>query len=166
MILVVCGVSGSGKTTIGSQLAKALELPFFDADDFHPQTNLQKMKNGTPLNDQDRQPWLETLSLNLASWEEKGGAVLACSALKESYRQTLKSRCRGEIIWLVLNGSREMLLERLNARSGHFFDSSLLDSQLSTFELPSYGYLVDISQPLDEITARLSDQLLATSKSL
>ncbi|GAB2685449.1 gluconokinase [Aliiglaciecola sp. 3_MG-2023] len=159
MIVIVCGVCGTGKSTIGNQLALELDLPFFDADDFHPQSNLQKMKNGSPLNDSDRQPWLENLSLNLANWENKGGAVLACSGLKESYRQTLQGKCSGEVKWIVLNGPRALLLERLKDRRGHFFDPNLLDSQLETFELPDYGYWVDITQRPDEIVASLSQRL-------
>ena len=82
MIFIVCGVSGVGKTTTGKLLSESLELPFFDADDFHPASNVDKMSRGIPLDDADRQPWLETLACELAEWEKQGGAVLACSALK------------------------------------------------------------------------------------
>lgn len=159
MILVVCGVSGTGKSTIGYKLAEKLKLPFFDADDFHPQSNRQKMQKGEPLSDQDRQPWLESLSTHMATWERENGAVLACSALKETYRQMLASKCEKDILWVVLHGSRELLMERLDARNGHFFDSNLLDSQLSTLELPHYGYFVDIAQTPDEIINYLSERI-------
>ncbi|MEP2651151.1 MAG: gluconokinase, partial [Paraglaciecola sp.] len=100
MILIVCGVSGTGKSTIGSQLAKKLELPFYDGDDFHPESNVQKMQSGTPLNDKDRQPWLASLAKHIASWEIDGGAVLACSALKESYRKILASSANTQVNWI------------------------------------------------------------------
>lgn len=161
MILIVCGVSGTGKSTIGSQLAKKLELPFYDGDDFHPESNVQKMQSGHPLNDQDRQPWLESLAEHIASWEINGGAVLGCSALKETYRSILASLANSKIIWIMLNGTRELLIERLDSRSGHFFDSSLLDSQLNTLELPYYGWLVDIKDTPDEIVDTISTRLHA-----
>ncbi|MEP1553162.1 MAG: gluconokinase [Paraglaciecola sp.] len=161
MILIICGVSGTGKSTIGSQLAKNLELPFYDGDDFHPESNVQKMQSGSPLNDQDRQPWLESLAKHIAYCEADGGAVLACSALKETYRSILASQANGKIIWIMLNGTRDLLIERLNSRSGHFFDSNLLDSQLNTLELPDYGWLVDIKDTpaaiVDTISTRLQE---------
>ncbi|MEP0357283.1 gluconokinase [Paraglaciecola sp.] len=159
MILIVCGVSGTGKSTIGSQLAKKLELPFYDGDDFHPESNVQKMQSGTPLNDKDRQPWLASLAKHIASWEIDGGAVLACSALKESYRKILASSTNTQVNWIMLNGSRELLIERLDSRSGHFFDSSLLDSQLNTLELPEYGWLIDIKGTPEEIVNTVSARL-------
>ena len=146
MILVVCGVCGSGKSTIGYELAEYLNLPFFDGDDFHPLSNVEKMRNGRSLTDEDRQPWLESLAENIAVWERKGGAILACSALKESYRKTLSAKCESQIKWIILNGSRKLLLERLSSRTGHFVDSRLLDSQLDTLELPNYGWVIDINK--------------------
>ncbi|MFT2091087.1 gluconokinase [Paraglaciecola sp. 2405UD69-4] len=155
MILIVFGVSGTGKSTIGYQLAQQLHLPFYDGDDFHPQSNIQKMKNGNPLNDQDRQPWLASLAQHISDWENEKGAVLACSALKEGYRQTLASLCKTNIQWVLLNGSRELLLERLNSRNDHFFDPQLLDSQLDTLELPDYGWTIDIQKSPSEIINKL-----------
>ncbi|WP_289031381.1 gluconokinase [uncultured Paraglaciecola sp.] len=161
MILIICGVSGTGKSTIGSQLAKKLELPFYDGDDFHSESNMQKMLNGSPLNDLDRQPWLESLAKHIASWEIDGGAVLACSALKETYRTILASQANSNITWVMLDGTRDLLIKRLDSRSGHFFDSTLLDSQLNTLELPDYGWLVDIKDTpatiVDTISIRLQE---------
>jgi len=159
MIVIVCGVSGTGKSTIGEMLAEKMKLPFFDGDDFHPQANVQKMQNGNPLNDDDRKPWLEKLSEHLALWSNKKGAVLACSALKESYREILSSNGANDIKWVFLNGSRELLTERLGARKGHFFNPKLLDSQLDTLELPDYGLLVDVLPTPQQIVDDIAKQL-------
>lgn len=159
MIIIVCGVSGTGKTTIGSLLADNLNLPFFDADDFHPESNVSKMKSGKALNDQDRQPWLEVLADELMVWESNKGAVLACSALKESYRKTLASRCKTNIHWVMLSGSAELLTQRLESRQGHFMGSKLLQSQLDTLELPNYGLLIDVQNTVNEIVTEISQRV-------
>lgn len=159
MIVIVCGVSGTGKTTIGKLLSEELKLPFFDGDDFHPDSNVKKMNSGVALDDNDRQSWLESLATKLALWESESGAVLACSALKESYRETLASKCNEHINWIILNGSRELLTDRLNSRQGHFFGSLLLESQLNTLELPGYGLLIDVQSPLNEIVKTILNQV-------
>ena len=155
MILVVCGVSGVGKTTIGRLLAEALELPFYDADDFHPASNVEKMSNGIPLDDGDRRPWLDTLASHLYAWEKEGGAVLACSALKERYRTILGSRCGERIRWIVLHANEKVLADRMASRTGHFFDRQLLGSQLDTLEIPDYGWLIDVQPSPQEIVNEL-----------
>ena len=165
MILIVCGVSGTGKSTIGQLLADKMKLPFFDADDFHPESNVHKMKNGVALNDEDRRPWLELLSTKLSSWEGNGGAILACSALKESYRNILSLQCKSDICWVTLNGSTTLLTERLNARKEHYFDAKLLDSQLATLELPDYGLLVNVQLTPDQIVSDVSQWLNENSAS-
>ena len=116
MIIVVMGVSGSGKTTVGKALASELEVPFYDADDFHPQGNIVKMKQGIPLDDKDRKSWLEILSKNLVQWEAATGAVLACSALKEIYRSALQSGKNNDIIWIFLYGRPELIKARMSGR--------------------------------------------------
>ena len=151
MILVVCGVSGVGKTTIGRLLAEALEIPFHDADDFHPASNVEKMSSGIPLDDGDRRPWLEALASKLSAWEKDGGAVLACSALKESYRTILGSRCSARIRWIVLHAAEAVLADRVASRKGHFFDQRLLGSQLDALEIPDYGWLIDVQPSTQEI---------------
>ena len=162
MILVVCGVSGVGKTTIGILLSEALEIPFHDADDFHPASNVEKMSSGIPLDDGDRRPWLESLAGNLSVWEKEGGAVLACSALRERYRTILGSRCSERIRWIVLHASEAVLADRLASRKGHYFDRRLLGSQLDALEIPDYGWLIDV-QPspreiVNEILMRLREK--------
>ena len=159
MILIVAGVSGTGKSTIGKMLADALALPFYDADDFHPKANVQKMQSGQALNDTDRQPWLETLAYALAVWENDGGAVLACSALKAAYRETLAAKCAGPIEWIILHGSKALLTERLGARKGHFFEAKLLESQLNTLELPNGVSVVDIQPPPEDIVKSIVARL-------
>jgi len=160
---MVCGVSGTGKSTVGKLLAETLRLPFYDGDDFHPASNVNKMQRGIPLDDNDRQPWLQSLSDELAQWEDDGGAVLACSALKESYRTTLASQCKQDVTWIYLHGSTTLLTERLNARQGHFLDSRLLASQLDTLELPDYGWVIDVQSSAAKIVTTISQRLVKTS---
>jgi len=138
MIVVLMGVSGSGKTTIGTLLAARLGTVFADADDYHPAANKAKMAAGHPLNDEDRQPWLETLNGLMRGWFESGkGGVLACSALKETYRATLAAQMpEGTVKFVLLDGSKELIEKRLGHRPGHFFNPKLLDSQLTTLEKP------------------------------
>ena len=162
MIIVVMGVSGSGKTTVGKALASELEVPFFDADDFHPQGNIVKMKQGIPLDDKDRKSWQETLSKNLVQWEAATGAVLACSALKEIYRTALQSGKKNDIIWIFLYGRPELIKARMSGRKGHYFKSELLDSQLADLEPPQYGWHFNISSSSDHIVKIILNKLRHT----
>lgn len=148
MIYILMGVSGSGKTTLGNALAEKLLIPFFDADDFHPLTNRRKMNSGIPLDDEDRMPWLKTIAKNMLTWEQNNGAVLACSALKEIYREILINS-GANIEWIFLEGSYEILAERLEHRKNHFFNSSLLKSQFVTLEIPNYGLHINLDQTLE-----------------
>ncbi len=159
MVIIVMGVSGCGKTTIGKKLAEHLQLPFHDADDYHPQTSIDKMRNGIPLTDEDRLPWLRKLVEKIKVWESQGSAVLACSALKESYRQML--RTVPDIVWVYLDGSRETILERLQARTEHYLAPTLLDSQLEALEKPAYGIHVDISLSPERIVNEIINKLKA-----
>ena len=142
-IVVVMGVSGSGKSTIGKLLSKEMHLPFIDADDFHPKSNVEKMTNGIPLDDDDRKPWLEILNQELIKSEAKEGVILCCSALKESYREILSKNISG-IYWCVLNGSYQLIKERMEARSDHFMGAEMLKSQFDCLEIPTYGIHIDI----------------------
>lgn len=160
MMIVVMGVSGCGKTTIGQAMAKQLQLPYYDADDFHPQSNIDKMKNAIPLTDEDRQPWLVHLSECIKTWDEQGGAVLSCSALKESYRQLLASKSK-PINWVYLKGSFEMIQSRLNKRKGHYMKSTLLQTQFDTLEEPAYGIHIGIEHEPEAIVSTLISKLKA-----
>jgi carbohydrate kinase (thermoresistant glucokinase family) len=153
MIVIVMGVSGSGKSTVGLRLAQALHLPFHDADDFHSAANVAKMRGGTPLTDEDRAGWLAALAAGLGAWEVAGGAVLACSALKEKYRAVLQAAVAAPIRWVVLHGEKELLAERLRARPGHYMGAALLDSQLAALEVPAYGLHLPIGAPPDALVA-------------
>lgn len=138
MIVVLMGVSGSGKTTIGTLLAERTGTIFADADDYHPAANKQKMRSGLPLDDEDRKPWLEELNRLLKSWYQSGeGGVLACSALKQGYRDLLASGMPdGAIAFVWLDGDKELLSERLAQRHHEYMNPKLLESQLATLEPP------------------------------
>ncbi|AWB66099.1 gluconate kinase [Saccharobesus litoralis] len=153
MIYVVMGVSGCGKSTVGQMLAEQLNVAFYDADDFHPKANVAKMTAGMPLNDEDRWPWLQSLADNMAQWQRDGGAVLACSALKQSYRDLLASVDSQVVQFIYLQGSFATLLARLKGRKGHFMQADLLQSQLDTLEEPASAITVSIDQPVDELVS-------------
>lgn len=132
--IVVMGVSGAGKTTTGEALAAHLGWPFVEGDAFHPQANVDKMAQGTPLTDADRAPWLHALADQIAAAEPRGeSSVLGCSSLKRSYRDILRSGAP-RVRFLHVHGTRKVLSDRLNHRAGHFFPPKLLDSQLATLE--------------------------------
>jgi gluconokinase len=156
MIVVVMGVSGSGKTTIGRLLATRLGCEFIDGDDFHPPENVAKMAAGTALSDADRWPWLERLNRELAG---RSDAVLACSALKESYRSVLSSGLR-DCRFVHLRGSIELIRSRLAERKHRYMPASLLESQFATLEPPQDAIEVDASMDpprcLEAIAARLA----------
>ena len=117
------------------------------------------MASGQPLNDSDRHPWLLLLSEKLKSWETNGGAILACSALKEGYRKILASKTSKQIIWVYLDGSFEIIKIRLKQRSNHFMPAELLQSQFDTLEIPEYAIQVDISLPIDELVSSIISKL-------
>jgi gluconokinase len=139
MIVVLMGVTGSGKTTIGKLLATRISSTFADADDYHSAANKAKMAAGHPLTDEDREPWLETLNSLLLQWFEAGkGGVLACSALKDAYRKTLVRGLPSNACTFVwLDGSRQMIAQRLSERVNHYMNPDLLDSQFATLEPPA-----------------------------
>ncbi|MCU1514836.1 MAG: gluconate kinase [Microbacteriaceae bacterium] len=134
-LIVVMGVSGSGKSTVGAALAERLGLPFVDADSLHPAANVAKMAAGHPLDDADRWPWLTVVGEHLAA-AASTGLVVACSALKRSYRDAILAAAPG-VTYLFLSGTEELLAARLSRRRGHFMPVSLLDSQLATLEAPA-----------------------------
>ncbi|KRC51412.1 MULTISPECIES: gluconokinase [unclassified Nocardioides] len=157
-LLVVMGVSGSGKSTVGAALAQRLGVPFEDADDLHPAANIAKMTAGIPLDDEDRIPWLETIGRWLAANDEQGG-VISCSALKRSYRDQLRAHA-ARAVFVHLHGTREVIARRQAARPGHFMPASLLDSQFDTLEPlaeDEVGLVIDVDQPVDVIVQQFVD---------
>ncbi len=157
-LLVVMGVSGSGKTTVGAAIGQRLRVPFADADDFHPAANVAKMAAGQPLDDEDRWPWLETIGAWLAAHEATGG-VMSCSALKRRYRDQLRHHA-GRVDFLHLHGSPELIAHRQAARSGHFMPASLLTSQFATLEPLSpdeHGLVLDVDLPVDDLVQMYVD---------
>jgi carbohydrate kinase (thermoresistant glucokinase family) len=153
------GVSGCGKSTVGSLLSEKLSVPFYDADDFHFPESIEKMSQGTPLTDEDRQPWLTLLANNIVEWEKKGGAVLACSALKQSYRDLLSSTTNQVVKFIYLEGSQEVLSSRLRNRESHFMPETLLQSQFATLEIPKEAITVPITNSLDEMISEILQKI-------
>ena len=145
MVIILMGVTGSGKTTVGEELAKGLGWSYYDADDFHPDSNVQKMANGTPLTDEDRWPWLHILAAEIGAWvEADGGAILGCSALKQRYRDILVGG-REDVSIVHLHGQKALIAQRLETRVDHYMPASLLDSQFEALEEPRDALSVDIS---------------------
>jgi gluconokinase len=156
---IVMGVSGCGKTSVGKLLAGQLGWDFFDADDFHPPINVKKMADGIPLNDSDRAPWLASLrDLILSSLKADRPGVLACSALKERYRQQLLKDNEG-IQLIYLKGSYDLIWPRMSARKGHFMKPDMLRSQLETLEEPANALTIDVSTPMDDIISKVLEQM-------
>ncbi len=163
-IIYIMGVSGSGKTTIGKNLAAKIGFPFFDGDDFHSAANKEKMTAGIPLTDEDREDWL--MHMNQAARDEAklAGAVLACSALKEKYRSILSSGITIPLYWVFLEGSFELIRKRMEERKDHFMPPGLLASQFGALEIPGTCIAIDISKSPDEIVETIISQI--TTKSL
>ena len=143
-VVVLMGVCGSGKTTIGRLLAQQTGWPFYDGDDFHPPANVEKMARGEALGDADRQPWLNLLAARIDGWLAEGSAILACSALKESYRQTLVGG-RSQVRLVYLKGSQDLIRQRLAARVHRYMPPTLLDSQFAALEEPTEALVVEVS---------------------
>ncbi|MGD9957906.1 gluconokinase [Nocardioides sp.] len=157
--LVVMGVSGSGKSTVGAAIAQRLRVPFADADDFHPSANIAKMSAGQPLDDDDRHPWLDAIGAWLA--EHADGGVMSCSALRRRYRDQLRQHLPG-VTFLHLHGSREVIARRQASRPGHFMPASLLTSQFATLEPlapDESGLVIDVDQDIDAIVQTYVDHL-------
>jgi gluconokinase len=145
MIAVLMGVSGCGKTTIGTLLSERLGWPLLDADAHHPPANIEKMRSGIPLTDEDRWPWLAQLNDLLKEKASRGeSTLLACSALKQKYRDRLADGC-GDLRWVYLKGSFALIESRLKARKGHYMKAGLLESQFAALEEPDDAITVDIS---------------------
>ncbi|WP_043805743.1 gluconokinase [Paenarthrobacter aurescens] len=154
--IVVMGVAGCGKSTVGAALAERLGAEFLDGDSLHPQANIDKMASGTPLNDDDRAPWLAEIGRRFPA--SSTALVIACSALKRSYRDIIRS-ADPSVVFVHLHGTRELLNARMTARPGHFMPASLLDSQLATLEplqSDEVGIVVDISKPVEDMVNQIA----------
>jgi len=159
MIIILMGVSGSGKTTIGQRLAQALGWPFYDGDQFHPQANIAKMQQGMPLTDADRWPWLQALRAHIATCIQQGvSVVLACSALKQVYRESLLID-KAEVKLVYLKGDYDLIHERLAQRHGHFMPPGLLASQFAALEEPERGVVVNVAHPPKTVVALIRQHL-------
>lgn len=153
------GVSGSGKTTIGKLLSQTIFVPFFDADDYHSEENINKMKQGIPLNDHDRAGWLQKVNQLARAQLKNEGCIIACSALKQHYREILSGEIKNEVVFIYLEGSFDLILNRLQRRKGHFMPASLLQSQFDTLEISDDIFTVDINQQPDQIVFRITEFL-------
>ena len=163
MIIVVMGISASGKSTLGSALAKSLGWEFLEGDDYHPRANIEKMSSGTPLNDEDRLPWLRSINQALGRLDKDGrNAVLACSALKRHYREILAQDIK-QMRYVYLYGNPQLVRERITNRKGHFMPPELIDSQIAAMEPPQNAIRVNIEQPV-ETQAELVLQALGRDK--
>jgi len=159
-LFVVMGVAGCGKSTIGAALADTLGGQFLDGDEFHPESNIEKMSRGDPLTDDDRWPWLERFGYEIS--QREGLVVGGCSALKRAYRQRITDSAGLPVLFIYLKGSRELIADRMGKRTGHFMPTTLLDSQFATLEVPSAderAIAVDIDSTTDQIVAAITAQI-------
>jgi len=158
MIVILMGVVGVGKTTVGRLLAQQLKWKFADADDFHPAANIEKIRRGIPLRDDDRRPWLKLLRASIANWSSAAvSVVLACSALKENYRQQLTTG--PDVRFVYLKGSADLIARRLRSRQGHFADGQILVSQIADLEEPEAAIAVDVDKLPEQIVAEIRKKL-------
>lgn len=159
MVVVLMGVSGVGKTTVGVALARELGWPFVEADDFHPPANVAKMARNEPLTDADRDVWIDALRLELARHVARGeSVVVACSALRRRHRDVLRG-VADDVVMVHLDADPRVIEQRLRDRSGHFAGPGLLPSQLEDLERPADAVVVDASRPVDELVATIRERL-------
>lgn len=163
-VIFIMGVSGCGKSTIGQLLSQQLKIPFFDGDDFHPKSNVDKMSQGIPLNDDDRYGWLVMLNQLAKKGLQNNSCVIVCSALKESYRDILSTDIQNQVKWIHLVGSFDQILERINKRANHFMPPDLLQSQFNTLEAPENALEVNIGLKPEDIVEKIIEELKMKSE--
>lgn len=160
MVIIIMGVAGAGKTTVGRRLSEELGWAFLDGDAVHPPANIAKMADGTPLTDDDRLPWLHALRRAILAWAAQHiDAVLACSLLTQRHRAIVLESYEAGIELVYLRASRPLLQARLTARTGHFAGVALLDSQLALLQEPASALVLDASQPLDQLIQTIRNDL-------
>jgi len=165
--IIVMGVSGSGKSTVGEKLAEALHLSFLEGDSLHPKSNVDKMASGIPLQDEDRWPWLDKIGERMAVAEQ--GLIVSCSSLKKSYRDRLRAAVGGQLAFVFLDGSFEVLHEHMGHRTGHFMPVTMLESQLATLESPvgePLVFRVDVVDSIEKIVAESLEWLRSAKAEL
>jgi len=161
--IILMGVSGSGKTTIGKRLSRRTGLPFFEGDNYHPRANVEKMSSGRPLDDADRRPWLVALhQLIQTNLERKRSLILASSALKEKYRDTLRGDLGEQVVFVYLKGDFDLIYRRMKDRKDHFMGKEMLRSQFQALEEPEDGLTVSVDQPIPAIVGEIIQRLALT----
>ena len=158
-VIYIMGVSGSGKSTIGQQLSQATGIPFYDGDNFHPQSNINKMVSGQALEDEDRKAWLESIFTFVKKELPKNSLIVACSALKQGYREQLEKGIEKQTKWVYLKGDYNLIRKRVQQRKKHFMPPGLLTSQFNTLEEPTDALIIPIGQPPGQIIKQIRKQL-------
>ncbi|MDQ0559648.1 gluconokinase [Rhizobium mesoamericanum] len=164
--IIVMGVSGCGKSSVGRKISDALGMQFVEGDQLHPASNVEKMSNGVPLTDDDRMPWLDLIGETMQASLDRGqDVIVSCSALKRAYRDRLRKAVQGKLFFVYLSGSKELLTKRMGERKGHFMPLSLLESQLATLEVPT-GEPGVVTVDIDDTIEEISKKALRDLKSL
>lgn len=164
--IIVMGVSGCGKSSIGLKISDALGMQFVEGDQLHPASNVEKMSKGIPLTDDDRMPWLDLIGETMkASLDREQGVIVSCSALKRTYRDRLRKAVNGQLFFVYLSGSKELLTKRMGERKGHFMPMSLLESQLATLEVPT-GEPGVVTVDIDDTIEGIAEAAFRDLKSL
>ena len=150
-VYIIMGIAGTGKTTIGKGVAGSLDLPFLDADDFHPQLNIAKMKSGVPLAEDDRVSWTQAITNHIVTTSERADLVLACSALSKPTRARLRAGLSGNCVFIHLHAENHVLKRRLSERKGHMFSVNLLASQFTALQMPKRAHKIDVDRSIESI---------------
>jgi gluconokinase len=159
-VFVIMGVSGAGKTTVGTEVSQRLGLPFFEGDTFHPPANIEKMGSGIPLTDADRVPWIDALTAGVNERPDPTrDAIVACSALSRFVRQRIREHMHDEVDFILLTADPKLIEERLSKRPKHYMKAGMLNSQLAALQMPSTALKVDVSKPLAEVVQAVVDHI-------